>query len=283
MPSREALVAEFAETGFLVIPDALPPAEVARLDAAFDRHWTDHPEDWARFSESFIEAPDVLPRTDAFDALIENRPMLDLVRDLMGCDIALEELDLMVRNPTDDVGDLKGWHRDIIRAYERRHEIEAISVIYYLTDVGPNDHCFTTVPGTHGPRVDMRPEDVRPGMEIDALGPAGSAYVFHARCIHAGKLKLGSRQRRTIHLYYGPADRPRTSEWTEIPARLADKVDPTLPPTLYAKARMAESIDGVGRKPRGMDPSLTTVDLLMHVQRAANRRPPQPSGQGVPA
>lgn len=271
-PRRDSdLAKEFNETGFLVVPGALSAGEVSALNGAFDQYIRDWPQDWAHFSESFVQTADVLPRTDAFDMAIENPRTLSLLRALLGPDFSFEELSLMIRNPTETTGELKGWHRDIIRDFDRRFEINAISVVYYLTDVGPNDHCFSIVPRTHNGLNQWRPDDIRPGMEVDALGPAGSAFIFHARCIHAGKLKLGSRQRRTMHLYYGPSDQPRTSEWTTIPDRLAMKRDPGLPPSLYAKARMTETIDGTGRKPRDVPAGLSTAELLMHVQRAANR------------
>lgn len=268
----DRMQADFDRDGFLIVPEALSPKTVAALDRAFLDHLDRWPEDWARFSDSFITTPDVLPRTDAFDVAIENPVLFPLLERLIGPDLAFEELDLIQRKPVADTGELKGWHRDIIRAFDRRFEIKPISVVYYLTDVTENDHCFSIVPGTHGPRADLRPEDITPGMETDALGPKGSAFVFHARCIHAGKLKPRSKERRTLHLYFGRASEPRTSEWTNIPARLADKRDPALPPSLYAKARMKESVDGVGRRPRDLPPGTSTADQLLHVQRAANRK-----------
>jgi hypothetical protein len=275
--SWDAEVAAFQRDGFVVIPNALSPAQVARLNAAFTRYETEFGPEWSHFSESFIHTADVLPHLSDFDATIENPVVLPFLQRLLGEKLAFEELSLMIRNPTDNVGELKGWHRDVVRAFDRRHEIKVLSVVYYLTDVTANDHCFSIIPGTHdGPRGDMRPEDVRPGMEIDAIGPAGSAYIFHARAIHAGKLKLGSRTRRTIHLYYGQYGDPRSSEWTTIPPRLADKHDPSLPPWLYAKARVTDIIDGTGRKPRDVPPDMTTAQMLIHVQRRANQKAPAP-------
>ena len=272
-----AAVQEFEHNGFVVIPNALSAAQLVRLNTAFDRYVTDFPEEWAHFSESFINTADVLPRTADFDEVIENPAILPLMQQLLGEKMAFEELGLMIRNPTDNTGELKGWHRDIIRDYDRRFEINAISVVYYLTDVTERDHCFSIIPGTHdGPRGTMRPEDVQPGMEVDALGPAGSAFVFHARCIHAGKLKLGSRPRRTMHLYYGQYGEPRSSEWTTIPPRLANKHDPSLPPWLYAKAGVRDIIDGTGRKPRDVPADMTTAQMLIHVQRRANQKAPPP-------
>ncbi|MBL8337344.1 MAG: phytanoyl-CoA dioxygenase family protein [Rhodoferax sp.] len=275
--SWDAEVAAFQRDGFVVIPNALSPAQVAGLNAAFTRYETEFGPEWSHFSESFIHTADVLPHLSDFDATIENPVVLPFLQRLLGEKLAFEELSLMIRNPTDNVGELKGWHRDVVRAFDRRHEIKVLSVVYYLTDVTANDHCFSIIPGTHdGPRGDMRPEDVRPGMEIDAIGPAGSAYIFHARAIHAGKLKLGSRTRRTIHLYYGQYGDPRSSEWTTIPPRLADKHDPSLPPWLYAKARVTDIIDGTGRKPRDVPPDMTTAQMLIHVQRRANQKAPAP-------
>lgn len=81
-----------------------------------------------------------------------------------------------------------------------------------------------------------------------------------------------SRQRRTFHLYYWLANRPRTTEWNPIPPRLYEKVDAALPPLLYSKWNMTESIDGVGRKPRDLDSSMSAADMLMEVQRRANKK-----------
>ena len=271
-----AAAQEFEHSGFVVIPGALTPSQLVQLNAAFDRYYTGFPEEWAHFSESFINTADVLPRTSDFDEVIENPVVLPLMQKLLGDKVAFEELGLMIRNPTDNTGELKGWHRDIIRDYERRFEINAISVVYYLTDVTERDHCFSIIPGTHGRLVDMRPSDVTEGMEVDAHGPAGSAYVFHARCIHAGKLRLGSTQRRTLHLYYERYGEPRTNQWTQIPPRLYLKDDPSLPPYLYAKAAVRATLDGVGRKPRDVPADMTTAQMLLHVQRRANQKAPQP-------
>ncbi len=265
-------VAEFAENGFLVIPDALSGGQVCALNLAFDRYLADYPEEWAHFSESFIQTVNVLPHVSDFDVTLEHPRILSLLRQLLGDDLTFEEFSMMIRNPAGQTGELKGWHRDITRSYERRMEIQAISVVYYLTDVTATDHCFSIVPGTHERLVDLRPDDVAPGAEVDVVGPAGTALVFHARCIHAGKLKAGSRQRRTLHLYYGRRGQAKTSEWSEIPARLHEKDDPGLPPYLYSKWNVTDIYDGTGRKPRDADPSLSTAELLMEVQRRANRR-----------
>jgi len=261
---------EFYQRGFLIIPGALSTEQLARLNRAVEEDRERHGDEWVTFDESLIETPDVLSRTAEFDLTIENPLPLGILRILLGELISFEEFEILIRNPTDKMQDLKAWHRDATRDYNRRMEIEYVSLVYYLTDVSENDHCLSIVPGSHYRLVDLKPADVTPGAEFDIIGPAGTAVIFHGRCIHAGKLKPGSRQRRTLHIYYARADQPRYSEWTEIPPRLYQKTDPHLPPLLYSKWNAAQVFEGVGKKPRDLPPSMPVAEMIREVQRRAN-------------
>jgi len=269
--TEQEQLANFNEQGFLVFDEALSQSQISALHDAIDYHFEKYPKEWVKFDESLMETITALSFMSDFDFTIENPITLGALRRLIGEEITFEEFEIIIRNPTPQVRDIKGWHRDLIRDYNRRMEINYVSLIYYLTDVSANDHCFSIIPETHNRLVDLRPEDVVPGMEFDVTGPAGTAIIFHGRCIHAGKLKPNSRQRRTLHVYYDRSDRPRTTEWTEIPPRLYEKVDSTLPPRLYSKWNVTDFIDGVGKKPKDLDPSMSTADMLREVQRRANR------------
>jgi ectoine hydroxylase-related dioxygenase (phytanoyl-CoA dioxygenase family) len=262
----------FTERGFLVIPSALSAAQIAALNHAIDSDLERHGNDWVQFNEALTQTPDILSRTAEFDFTVENPVVLNFLRQLIGEDVTFEEFLVMIREPTKRPQDFKRWHRDLIRDYDRRMEIEYLSVIYYLTDVGPHDHCFSIVPETHARLVDLRPEEITPGSEIDVTGPAGTAVIFHGRAIHAGKHKPQSRQRRTVHVSYWSAGKPRAQEWTPIPRRLYERTDPTLPPLLYSKYAVTEVVDGVGRRPPDLDPSLPVADIIREVHRRANRR-----------
>jgi len=254
-----------------VVNDALLPDQISALNRAIDDHLEKYPDEWVKFDESFMETLSALSFRPDFDFTIENPITLGILRSLIGEEITFEEFEIIIRNPTGKVQDIKGWHRDLIRDYNRRMEINYISLVYYLTDVGDTDHCFSIIPGTHNRLVDLKPEAVLPGMEFDVIAPAGTAIIFHGRCIHSGKLKANSRQRRSLHIYYDRSDRPRTTEWTEFPRRLYEKVDPELPPRLYSKWNVTEFVDGVGKKPKDLDPSMSTADMLREVQRRANQ------------
>jgi ectoine hydroxylase-related dioxygenase (phytanoyl-CoA dioxygenase family) len=265
------LALEFHDRGFLILPDTLTAEQVAGLNQAVDQDLEQHGREWVTFDESLMETPDVISRTAEFDFTIENPVTLDLLRSLLGELITFEEFEILIRNPTPKSQDIKAWHRDATRDYDRRMEVEYVSLVYYLTDVTERDHCLSIIPGSHYRQVNLNPADVSPGAGFDVIGPAGTAVIFHGRCIHAGKLKPHSRQRRTLHIYFARSDQHRYSEWTEIPERLYRKSDPRLPPLFYSKWNAAVVFEGVGKKPRDLPSSMSTADLIREVQRRASQ------------
>jgi len=267
---HQALARDFHDQGFVVIRNSLSAEQLSIFNRAVDHDLSRHGGEWVRFDESLIETPDVLSRTAEFDSAIENPTTLGILRSLIGELITFEEFEILIRNPTAKTQDLKAWHRDATRDYNRRMEIEYVSVVYYLTDVTENDHCLSIIPGSHYRLVDLMPSEVTPGTEFDVIGPAGTAVIFHGRSIHAGKLKPRSRQRRTLHIYYARADQPRYSEWTEIPRRLYQKADPHLPPLLYSKWNATQVFEGVGKKPRDLPAAMPVAEMIREVQRRAN-------------
>jgi hypothetical protein len=266
----QSLAREFHERGFLIFRNTLSAEQLSVLNRAVDHDLDQHGEEWVKFDESLIETPDVISRTPDFDIAIENPVTLGILRSLIGELITFEEFEILIRNPTIKTQDIKAWHRDATRDYDRRMEIEYVSLVYYLTDVSENDHCLSIIPGSHYGRVDLKPADVTPGSEFDVTGPAGTAVIFHGRCIHSGKLKPRSRQRRTLHVYYARSDQPRYSEWTDIPPRLYQKADPLLPPLLYSKWNANQVFEGVGKKPRDLPPSMPVAEMIREVQKRAN-------------
>ena len=267
-----AQIEEFQRQGFLVIPNALTSAEIARLNRAIDDDLRRNEREWVQFNDALTQTPDILSRTSEFDFAIENPAVLNFLRKLIGENVTFEEFLVMIRQPTERPQDFKGWHRDLIRDYNRRMEIEYLSVIYYLTEVGSSDHCFSIVPETHARLVDLRPEEITPGREVDVIGPAGTAIVFHGRAIHSGKHKPQSRHRRTVHVSFWSAGKPRAQEWTPIPRRLYERSEPALPAFLYSKYNVTEVVDGVGRRPADLDPSLPVADIIREVHRRASKR-----------
>lgn len=139
---------------------------------------------------------------------------------ILGENITFEEFAIMLRNPTANLNEVKGWHRDLIREFDRRNEIDAISIMFYLMDVSATDHCFAIVPESHNRLLDLNPKEVRPDAGIDLIGPAGTAVIFHARAIHkcAPEAKQFATQNVTSLLFESWISVPMNG--TQIPPRL---------------------------------------------------------------
>jgi ectoine hydroxylase-related dioxygenase (phytanoyl-CoA dioxygenase family) len=263
---------EFDVNGYLRIEDALSDDQVARFNAAVDRHLKSYPGDWIELSDSFCEGTNILPHTADFDEAIENPKTLDILREIVGEVITFEEFAIMLRNPTANMNEVKGWHRDLIREYDRRMEIDAVSIMMYLTDVTETDHCFAIVPESHNRLLDMNPVDIPADAGVDLIGPAGTAVIFHARAIHNARLKKNSTQRRTLQAYFSHRQDQRTAEWSEIPPRLYQKLDPALPPHFYSKWNVTNILEGVGKRPSDLDPGLPLSLVIKEVQRRAKMK-----------
>jgi ectoine hydroxylase-related dioxygenase (phytanoyl-CoA dioxygenase family) len=268
----KSMAEEFDKNGYLRIEGALSDEQIARFNAAVDRHLTNWPDDWIRLSDSFCEGTNVLPHTADFDEAIENPKTLDILRAILGEDITFEEFAIMLRNPTANLAEIKGWHRDLIREYDRRMEIDAASIMMYLTSVTETDHCFAIVPESHNRLVDLNPLDVPPDGGVDLIGPAGTAVIFHARAIHNARLKQNSTERRTLQAYFSTWSDQRTAEWSEIPARLYEKRDPALPPRFYAKWNVTKILEGVGKRPPDLAADLPLSQVIQEVQRRAKEK-----------
>ena len=79
-----AQIEEFQRQGFLVIPNALTSAEIARLNRAIDDDLRRNEREWVQFNDALTQTPDILSRTSEFDFAIENPAVLNFLRKLIG-------------------------------------------------------------------------------------------------------------------------------------------------------------------------------------------------------
>jgi ectoine hydroxylase len=209
---------EFERNGFLIVPGALRPAEVDRLEAAVDRVWEEeagsdgplHRLAFAGLDDSFLE-------------LVDHPACLPLVTGALDSNIYVYHCHLDVHPPEVRAGPRWRWHQD-----GGRQNVElasprprlSVKVAYFLTDVPTAEHgAFRVVPGSHG--RDMLPRDREPPDAVPVLVEAGSAVVFDRRLWHARGDNVSDRTRKA--LFYGYTHRwirPR-DELTIEPERFA--------------------------------------------------------------
>ena len=83
-------VAEFAERGYIQLPDILSASELARLNAAIDVDRAQNMGNWTKRGEresGRTQSADLLLTTDAFDSVCAHPAVLPTLRRLLGDDV----------------------------------------------------------------------------------------------------------------------------------------------------------------------------------------------------
>ena len=236
MNDSKEIQTQFDELGYHIVPNALSKEQVDAINDALDKDLEEN--DWPlKRGDGHLQDANILLRLPALDISVESPEVMPIVTALMGEVATFDEYSAMIRNPTDEIPESPAWHRDFKRTDEFPFGIHALSLVYYLSDVTESDHCFAVVARSHNRDFGVEAGKHDSSSEVDIIGPAGTAVFFHTALLHTARLRRGSRQRRTIHIYYGHADTDQISSYTDVPERLRNKVDPLLPAKFYSKRR----------------------------------------------
>ncbi len=199
----------FNETGYLVLEDVLPPAQVTALTALADGI---HAREVAAGFDpkKGLFYPNFIPESSLFQELVDHDRVLPKVWGLLGWNIYLYHAHLIVTPPSGEpVSDKTyGWHQDSGRV---NAEIEShprprlsLKVAYFLSDTGePGRGNFWVVPGSHLADTLDRPATGigQPDGAVPVLAKPGTAVLFDRRLWHAGTPN-GSDVTRKV-LFYG--------------------------------------------------------------------------------
>ena len=200
----------FIETnGYLVIRNALPPAELERLRTAADRAeraWRRDPAlpGWRR--DNIEQLRSIVEYGDEFVDLAAHSSVIPVVRAMLGDDLALMFSDYFITPPR--TSSQIHWHRDarLLGPYHPRSRMFA-KVFFMLSDVEATSGPTAIVPGSHKleedwifPAVDD-PADM-PG-HVKMSYPAGTAWVMHGRTYHSALPNHSDIARRMLVYCYG--------------------------------------------------------------------------------
>jgi hypothetical protein len=205
--------------GFITIPEALGPTEVATLDREFDArvaasvaadantHRFNSLLDWGKAFRDLIDKPRVLPVLEA----------------VLGSGFRLDhEYGDLIRHGKGPIG--TRIHGGAVPFDPAQYYLVAqgeirsglVVVAYNLRDVGPGDGGFAGVPGSHKANfrypqdwVELETDEPRPWIRR-VTGPAGTAIVFTEAMSHGTLPWTGSGERRTLFYKYSP----HASSWS---------------------------------------------------------------------
>jgi ectoine hydroxylase-related dioxygenase (phytanoyl-CoA dioxygenase family) len=205
-------LAFFAQTGYLVIENALPPNELALVrqaaDAAEARWRADLALPGTRIPE-FLEIEGIMRYAPLLGDLAEHPRIFPLVREILGPDVSLIDHAYYI-TPPGGVLDGDAWHTDVrtrVRGVWHAGSTMMVRAMIALEDIGEDGGATLVLPGTHRqpddtpiPRV-ATPEDMPGAVRLTCS--AGSAYIFHGNVVHSPGTNRSTATRRVLLYNYG--------------------------------------------------------------------------------
>ncbi|MYE58528.1 MAG: phytanoyl-CoA dioxygenase family protein [Alphaproteobacteria bacterium] len=227
MTLTQQQIERFWETGYLVLPGALPADLLAELqreadlategargleasDARYDLEDSHraHAPRVRRLKTPFEHWP-------FFDRLMRSAAVLDAVEPLLGPDIRIHNSKLNMKSA--HFGAAVEWHQDW--AFYPHTNDTGLALGIYLDDVGEDNGPMMAVPGSHrGPVFDHHSAGafcggIDPGLHdvgheraAEMTGPAGTFTLHHVRAVHGSALNRSNRPRRLLLYSYFAAD-----------------------------------------------------------------------------
>lgn len=210
------LLFAFDVQGYLHLPAALTPAEVAEYTAWSDAIQTldvkalnaDDPDGLRHQLNRPISRP--FDADVRFARFLDHPTVMPFLAEFLGEDYRHIDNDLYYTYPGYAGGH---WHRGV-RAHPTGHVVDGkficpmVKVFYCLTDVGPDEGAFVVIPGSHkaqfklatNERVDL------PAQHIFDQIKAGDIIIFNEALLHNGRPNPSTKTRKTIIVNFGRRD-----------------------------------------------------------------------------
>ncbi|GAB1544723.1 hypothetical protein NUACC21_73990 [Scytonema sp. NUACC21] len=197
--------------GFLVLENALAPAEIAAINALLDQQIArvDEPGKlWVRFDS-------LLSWGVLFQNLIDNPRITPYLYALLGVNFRLDhDYVHVIRQGTGPIGSLLhggGTPYDPCQYYlykEGKIHNGLVAVAYSLTDVPKGAGGFGCIPGSHKSNLPLPKEweDLENPLPCvqEISGKAGTAIIFTEALTHGTLPWKGEHERRTLFYKYSP-------------------------------------------------------------------------------
>lgn len=213
--------------GYLVVPDALTPQQLAALRTDFDR-WVDESraktEPWgltldgrARFDlepghnaeqPALRRVASPIEVADSYLDVIRTAPAVDGVAQLIGPNVEFNNSKINSKQP--GASTHVKFHQDFL--FQPHSNEDLVAVLYFLDDVTDDNGPLTVVPGSHrGPMLDHWQDGVFTGAvdsaaavtasdnAIACTGSAGTACLMHTRLLH-GSAANHTAEPRTLFI-----------------------------------------------------------------------------------
>ncbi|HZO88398.1 MAG TPA: phytanoyl-CoA dioxygenase family protein [Chthonomonadaceae bacterium] len=227
--------AAFERDGFLVVPNVLPPAMVARLTEVVDRLYEQGVRAQGLSKTNHWQLRNCIVEDDLFLELLDWPATVPLVVDLLNWNIHLITSHLIVRAPSPPEADAhwkaENWHRDGGTSAQEMlepHPRLLIKIAYWLSDLSaPGRGNIRFVPGSH--RLIGRPAQADdapdPYGAIEICAHPGDAVLFEQRTYHAVGPNRSHITRKSLFFGYGYRWL-RPMDYVTMPPELLERCSP---------------------------------------------------------
>lgn len=228
-------IARFRRDGYLVVPDAVTPQQLAAMRAEI-AGWVD--ESRAHSAPFGPPTIDGRPRFDmgaehsaerpalrrvnnpsdisaAYRSVMENARVVDMVADLIGPDVKFHHCKINLKLP--GARTEVAYHQDF--AYTPHTNGDIVTALIFIDDVDEENGCLMVVPGSHlGPMHSLFDgerftgavaPDAEAGMKAESvacLGRAGSVCLMHTKLLHGSAPNHSTASRGLYICVYTAAD-----------------------------------------------------------------------------
>lgn len=225
---------DYKRDGFLLIENALDPAQLSALQADFEQ-WVDESRNHSEpYGITFDNRPrfDIEPGhtatspalrriaspveiSDAYLAAMRDSKALEAVTQLIGPNIEFNNAKINSKQP--GAATAVKYHQDFL--FQPHSNEDLVAVLFFLDTVTPENGPLTVVPGSHvGPMYEHWHHGVFTGAVNDEIaddakrqgvictGPAGSACLMHTRLLHGSEPNLSNSARTLFIVEYRSED-----------------------------------------------------------------------------
>jgi ectoine hydroxylase-related dioxygenase (phytanoyl-CoA dioxygenase family) len=221
----------YEENGYLVVSGLLEPSEVNELRSALSQVLAQAEGLQASNSMFALSAPspgtgerfvkrvfNPIARHDAFKKLVSHPRILDVVEELIGPDITLQQTKLNLKPPAEDAR--FEWHQDY--PFFPHTNFDLVAVMVFLDDTDEDNGCLKVIPGSHklGPlEHDFSADGQAYGTEVkdkavfedesrwaQLVVPAGSIALHHSCTLHSSGANRSDRPRSSLIFEYRATD-----------------------------------------------------------------------------
>ena len=229
----EAERLEFAQRGYLVFDEMLPPDVVDALVEVSDRVDAEERQKRGVGPYDRLTVRDMVWRDERYLDLVDWPRALPKVWGTLGWNIQIYHTVLAYSPPAEPNNcqvKMQGWHQDSDRV---NHEIESsprprisVKMAYFLSDCSEEGRAnFWVVPGSHLLDTYEIPDDSLPHNAVPVLVPQGGAVLFDRRIWHSASSNASAIARKA--LFYGYSYRwlrPRDDQTVEHLFKRSDPI-----------------------------------------------------------